>query len=296
MNILVKENIKISKSLKNKYVNPPYRGNLKCAILDWSGTTIDPHVLAPAIVFCDVFKMAGVPITMQEARKPMGLRKDLHIAEILKNPDVKHRWISKKGYKPTQKNIDMLFKNFVPQQLDCLQEYSKLIPGTVNTVNILRNEYRLKIGSTTGFTKIMVDKLLKDAKKQGYVPDSSVAGDEVENNMGFRPAPFMIYANLVKLGVFPIESVLKVDDTISGIGEGLNAGCWTVGLSNWSNYTNVDSIKQWNKMSKEEQRKRQDHSRYILTHSGAHYVCDDINDLPGIVEDINKRLSNGEKP
>ena len=37
----------------------------------------------------------------------------------------------------------------------------------------------MKIGSTTGFTKSMVDVLLEDAKKQGYVPDASVAGDEV---------------------------------------------------------------------------------------------------------------------
>ena len=37
----------------------------------------------------------------------------------------------------------------------------------------------MKIGSTTGFMKSMVDILLEDAKKQGYVPDASVAGDEV---------------------------------------------------------------------------------------------------------------------
>ena len=39
----------------------------------------------------------------------------------------------------------------------------------------------MKIGCTTGFYKSMVDILLEDAKKQGYVPDASVAGDEVRN-------------------------------------------------------------------------------------------------------------------
>ena len=38
---------------------------------------------------------------------------------------------------------------------------------------------QMKIGSTTGFLKSMVDVLLEDAKKQGYEPDASVAGDEV---------------------------------------------------------------------------------------------------------------------
>jgi len=112
----------------------------------------------------------------------------------------------------------------------------------------------IKIGSTTGFTKSMVDILLREAKKQGYVPDSSVAGDQVINNLGFRPAPFMIYQNLLNLGVYPIESVIKVDDTVSGVGEGLNAGCWAVGIYGYSNYTDVDSLKQWDGMSVEEKK------------------------------------------
>jgi len=51
------------------------------------------HVIAPAVVFYEVFKKHGVPITMKEARLPMGLRKDLHIAKILEIPEVKERWI-----------------------------------------------------------------------------------------------------------------------------------------------------------------------------------------------------------
>lgn len=32
-----------------------YTGPLKAAILDWSGTTADKYVLAPAVVFVEVF-------------------------------------------------------------------------------------------------------------------------------------------------------------------------------------------------------------------------------------------------
>jgi len=59
-----------------------YRGPLQTCILDWSGTTADKYVLAPALAFRQVFEKAGVPITMKEARLPMGLRKDLHIRAI----------------------------------------------------------------------------------------------------------------------------------------------------------------------------------------------------------------------
>jgi len=142
----------------------------------------------------------------------------------------------------------------------------------------------------------MVDVLLLAAKRQGYEPDSSVAGDQVPNNMGFRPAPFMIYQNLCNLGIFPIESVVKVDDTVSGVGEGLNAGCWSVGVAEHSNYTDVDSLPEWEKMTQTEKQKRVQASRDKLNQSGAHYVIDSIVDLPYVVQDINERLSHGEKP
>ena len=50
-----------------------YRGKVKALVLDWSGTTADAYVLAPAIVFVEVFKKQGVEISMEEARGPMGL-------------------------------------------------------------------------------------------------------------------------------------------------------------------------------------------------------------------------------
>lgn len=275
---------------------PRYTGPLQACILDWSGTTADQHVLAPAVVFVEVFNKHGVPISMKEARGPMGLRKDLHIAQILEIPEVRQRWIDTKGEAPSQSTVDALFADFVPMQCECLFKYTDLIPGTAETVQILKNDLNLKIGSTTGFTEVMVDILLADAKKQGYEPDFSCAGDSVPNNMGFRPSPFMVYHNLVHLGVWPVQSVVKVDDTVSGVGEGLSAGCWSVGLSGLSNYTDVDSIQQWAEMSEKEKNERMKHSREILRTSGAHYVADSIRELPAICRDINERLAKGDSP
>jgi len=273
-----------------------FSGPLKAIILDWSGTTADAHVLAPAVVFVDVFEKHGVPISMVEARGPMGLRKDLHIAKILEIPEVRERWTKTKGSAPTSTTVDELFADFVPMQLACLGKYTTLLPGAADTVKTLQNDYKMLVGSTTGFIESMVDVLLADAKKQGYVPNYSVAGDQVENNMGFRPAPFMIYKNMVNLGVYPIESVLKVDDTVSGVGEGVNAGCWSVGVAGLSNYTNVDSEEQWDAMPADEKEDRVQVSRVKLYGSGAHYVIDKISDIIDVVNDVNRRLAAGEKP
>ncbi len=271
-----------------------YTGPLKAAILDWSGTTADKYVLAPAVVFVDVFEKHKVPISMVEAREPMGLRKDLHIAAITKNPDVRKRWKEVYGRYPDQGDVDNMFKDFVPMQLDCLRKYTDLIPGCVESINTLRSEFNMKIGSTTGFLKSMVDILLEEAKKQGYEPDSSVAGDQVIH--GARPNPHMVYKNLDNLGVSPIQSVVKVDDTVSGVGEAMEAGCWGVGVARYSNYMDIDSFEHEKSLSETEMIRRLDKSRDILVKCGAHYVIDSIAELPGVCADINQRLARGDKP
>ena len=271
-----------------------YTGPLRACILDWSGTTADKYVIAPAVVFKEVFEKHGVPITMKESRLPMGLRKDLHIKAITEIPEVKARWKEVHGDYPTQQNIDEMFDDFVPMQINNLGEYSQLIPGVRESVNRLKTEFKLKIGVTTGFTRPMVDVLMESAAAQGFKPDCTVAGDEVEH--GARPAPFMVYKNLDKLNIHPIEAVVKVDDTVGGVGEGLEAGCWTVGVSRYSNYMDIDSLSHENTLSEKEIERRHTVSKEILKKTGAHYVIDTIADLPNVVADINNKLRCGKTP
>ena len=271
-----------------------YTGPLRACILDWSGTTADKYVIAPAVVFKEVFEKHGVPITMKESRLPMGLRKDLHIKAITEIPEVKARWKEVHGDYPTQQNIDEMFADFVPMQINNLGEYSQLIPGVRESVNRLKTEFKLKIGVTTGFTRPMVDVLMESAAAQGFKPDCTVAGDEVEH--GARPAPFMVYKNLDKLNIHPIEAVVKVDDTVGGVGEGLEAGCWTVGVSRYSNYMDIDSLSHENTLSEKEIERRHTASKEILKKTGAHYVIDTIAELPYVVADINNKLQQGKTP
>lgn len=262
--------------------------------MDWSGTTADKYVIAPAVVFVDVFEKHKVPISMKEARLPMGLRKDLHIKAVTEIPEVRERWQSVYGRPPNQEDVDKMFADFVPMQLACLRKYTGLIPGTAEAVNKLRKEFGMKVGCTTGFLRSMVDVLLDDAAKQGYVPDCSVAGDEVVH--GARPKPFMVYRNMDLLDVHPIQAVVKVDDTTSGVGEALEAGCWGVGVAKYSNYMDVDSYEHEKQLSPEEMQRRLNISRDLLRKTGAHYVIDSIAELPEVVHDINQRLGRGETP
>lgn len=231
---------------------------------------------------------------MVESRKPMGLRKDLHIAEITRMPSVCQRWQEVHGRKPTAEDVSEMFKDFVPMQIAVLHKYGTVLPGTVEAVNQLRNELGCKIGITTGFIRSMANVLLAEAKKQGFEPDANVTGDEVEN--GARPKPFMVYKNLDFLDVHPIQSVVKVDDTVKGIGEAQNAGCWGVGVARYSNYMDIDSLEHEEKLTEQDIEARLKKSREILQESGAHYVIDSLVELPEVVADINARLAKGEKP
>lgn len=267
---------------------------LQAAILDWSGTTTDKYVIAPAVVFKDVFNKYGVDITMEEAREPMGLKKDLHIKALTEMPSVKEKWNKVYKRNPTQEDVDNMFEDFVPMQLECLPKYTELLPETIRVVEKLRNNYNLKIGITTGFTRKMVDVLLDASKEQGFVPDVNVAGDEVEN--GARPSPHMVYKNMDLLGVNKNHFVVKVDDTVSGVGEAVNAGCWGVGIARYSNYMNINSYEFEKNLHRDEINKKLIVSRDKLKKSGAHYVIDTLDDLPDVIDDINMRLKNGETP
>lgn len=271
-----------------------YVGPVRACILDWSGTTIDKYVLAPALVFVEVFKKHGVAITMPEARAPMGVRKDMHIKAILEMPEVRAKWKSVHGNFPTQADADKLYGDLVPMQLGVLLKYTELIPECVGAVDTLRKEFGCKIGVTTGFTRSMVNVLLPEAKRQGFVPDADVAGDDVVN--GSRPKPFMLYANLDAMDVPNIQAVVKVDDTTNGVEEALSAGCWGVGVARYSNYMNINSLEEEKCLSEAEIKTRLQRTRDILTKAGAHYVIDTLAELPSVVSDINARLAKGEKP
>ena len=270
-----------------------YRGKVQAVILDWSGTTADAYVVAPAVVFVEVFKRQNVEISMAEARGPMGLRKDLHIKALTEVDEIKERWKSIHGKYPDQTDVDRMFEDFVPIQLDCLRQYTGLLPGVSEVVQRLQKQ-GIKIGSTTGFTRPMVDILEEEAAKQGYRPDASVAGDEVIN--GARPSPHMVYKNLDMLNITPIQSVIKVDDTASGVGEAVNAGCWGVGVSRYSNYMDIDAPEDAEKLSEGEIEKRNEKTKSILHNAGAHYIIDSIADIEPVIDDVNKRLSSGERP
>ncbi len=268
-----------------------YRGPIRCVNLDWAGTTMDFGCMAPAVVFRQVFEKAGVPISLEEARIPMGAHKRVHIGLICEIPSVRRRWIETHGSEPTDDDVGRMFDDFVPMQEACLSEYSQLIPGTLESIAECRKR-GYKIGSTSGYLPGMLAINLADAEKQGYIPDATFGAGDVKRG---RPFPHMVLRNMLELDISPVQSVVKVDDTLTGIEEGLNAGAWGIGLAISGNEVGVQ-LDEWNAFSEEIKQKHRDRIYPTMYQRGAHYVIDGIADLIPCLDDIELRLKRGEKP
>src|SRR3972149_4160684 len=132
----------------------------------------------------------------------------------------------------------------------------------------------------------MMEINLRDAKKQGYEPDSTVCASDVPAG---RPYPYMCLQNIINLQVSPVEACVKIDDTIPGIEEGLNAGMWTIGLAISGNEVGL-SLKGWNALLEAEKQARSTRAYERMRQGGAHYVADTIADVLSCFDDIEARL------
>lgn len=264
---------------------------LRAVVFDWAGTVVDFGSRAPIAAFVRVFADFGVPIAVEEARRPMGLAKRAHIAALGGQPRIALAWKARHGHDFGEADIDRIYQVFEPFSARVVTEHAELIPGTVETVTALRQR-GIRIGSTTGYPRAIMQPLLRLAAGQGYAPDNLVcAGDLAEG----RPSPMMMYRCFLDLGVWPAAACVKVDDTAPGIAEGLSAGCWTVGVSLTGNALGL-SREALAALPADEQARRGGAAAAELSAAGAHYVIDGVGDLLPVIDAIAARLLLGERP
>lgn len=258
---------------------------LKAVVLDWAGTTVDFGSLAPARTLQQAFANEGVELTDADVRRDMGLPKRDHIGKIFLLPKVREAWQRRRGRAPTTADAEEMYQRFIPAQLSCLRDYSVLIPGVLESVKTFRGR-GLKIGSTTGYTRAMLDLLVEMSGKAGYEPDCSLSPEEVGAG---RPEPFMLYECAVRLRVYPLAAIAKVGDTPADIEEGLNAGAWSIGVAGTGNGIGL-SCEEFTALPKDEKQSRLANARSELERAGAHYVVDTLAEVNAVLDDIDARL------
>ena len=261
---------------------------VKLVVFDWAGTTVDYGCIAPLAVFERIFENKNIHLTREEILKPMGMGKRDHIETLLSTEEATRQWKEIYQRDWTQEDIDVMFAQFNTELLNVLTNYCTPIDGVLETIAKLR-EMGLIIGSTTGYTREMMDIVEKGAKEQGYAPDYTVTSDMTE---GYgRPYPYMLYENMKHFGVSPVSSVVKVGDTAADIKEGKNAGAWSIGIIEGSSAANM-TLEMAATLSEEEREARFAHAESILKNAGADYVIRTIRELPQAIEEINQKMAN----
>ncbi|MCV6595660.1 MAG: phosphonoacetaldehyde hydrolase [Mangrovicoccus sp.] len=253
----------------------------KAAVFDWAGTTVDFGSFAPMGVFVKAFETFGITATIAEARGPMGSAKWDHIRAMMDMPEIAAQWQEKYGAAPTDGDVDKVYEIFVPMNEEVVADFATLVPGCKDAIDTLRAK-GLKIGSTTGYTRSIMERVLPVAAEQGYAPDNLICADDLPEG---RPGPLGMYQCMVDLVAYPPAAIIKVDDTEPGIKEGVAAGCVTVGVALSGNAVGK-TPQELAALSADEIAALRESASAILREAGAHYVIDTVADLPALIETL----------
>ena len=254
---------------------------IQLVIFDWAGTTIDFGSCAPAMAFRKVFAAHGIEATDAQAREPMGFNKREHLVAMLRMEQIAEQWQLKHGRPWDDGDVDQLYADFAPLQLQAIKETSNLVPGLIETIETLRSQ-NIRIGGTTGYFQAAAEAVEKSANNAGFKLDANACADDVPAG---RPAPWMIFRIMEQLQVYPAHRVVKIGDTIADIKAGLAAGCWSVGVCDSSSITGL-SRDEFARLSDQERAERVECTAERFREAGCHAIIQTITETPRLIEQI----------
>ena len=138
----------------------------EAVIFDWAGTTVDFGSMAPVQAFVAAFQRFGITPTVEEVRKPMGMLKWDHVHTMLQMDRISSEWERVHGRAWEKADVDEVYGVSETSILDILKDFAEPKPFVLEAVNQLR-ERGIKIGSTTGYTRQMMEIVTEEAKKRG---------------------------------------------------------------------------------------------------------------------------------
>lgn len=268
-----------------------YTGPVQAVIFDWAGTTLDYGCRAPVAAFQRLFEEESIRASVEESRRPMGAHKRDHIAMMLAMEGIAAQWREIHGTNATHEDIERLYQKSIPMQAEIVLEHGKLVPHLLAAMEMLADRDIL-VGSTTGYSRRIMEGLIGLAADQGYHPESVVCADEVPEG---RPAPWMAVTSAMHMNAYPLESCIKIGDTVADIEEGLNAGMWTIGITLTGNEVGLTE-EEAEGMAEDQLDLLLLRADRKLKAAGAHYVMETLENLEAVVDDIEERLEAGERP
>jgi phosphonatase-like hydrolase len=184
---------------------------LRLVVFDMAGTTVDDRIDGVPLVlgsYDDAFRSRGVEVPMEVLNEQRGRDKWTVIREL--------------GGEDAEE-IYSHFNAALLANADRVRE----VGGASETFRFLRR-HGVEVALNTGFPLEVARGIIDHLgwEREGLI-DAWTCSEAVGRS---RPDPAMIHALMSDLGVGDPATVMKVDDTATGIEEGLNAGAVTIGV------------------------------------------------------------------
>ena len=184
---------------------------LKLVVFDMAGTTVDDRIDGVPLVlrsYDDALRRHGVEVPMEVLNEQRGRDKWTVIREL--------------GGEDAEE-IYTHFKAALLSNADRVRE----VRGASEAFRFLRR-HGVKVALNTGFPREVAAEIIDRLtwERAGLI-DSWTCSEAVGRS---RPDPAMIHALMSSLGVEDPSTVMKIDDTATGLEEGLNAGAVTLGV------------------------------------------------------------------
>jgi phosphonatase-like hydrolase len=181
-------------------------------VLDMAGTTIDDGQ--------QVYRVLG-----ETARAHGAAASDAEIARwhgASKHEALRAMLTSHSGVSPSDAELEAVVADFQTRLSAAYADRPPHpLPGVTEALSALR-EVGVKVALTTGFDRVIVESLLSALGwMDDAVADTVVCGSDVPAG---RPAPYMIFRAMERLGVTDVARVLVAGDTPRDLEAGTNSG------------------------------------------------------------------------
>jgi phosphonatase-like hydrolase len=186
---------------------------IELVVFDMAGTTVhDPGAVNRS--FREALEEFGLPVAAERVNEVMGYPKREAIRRLVDGLPDRQSWLDR---------VEAIHDAFLRRMIDFYKTDPDVaeIPGASAVFKTLKKA-GIRVALNTGFSRDIVDVILRRLAWDTGAIDASVASDEVPRG---RPHPDMIRRLMNQLGVTDPLSVAKVGDTPVDLEEGRQAGC-----------------------------------------------------------------------
>ena len=191
-------------------------GPIELVVFDLAGTTVEDD---GAVLSClvEATTRHGLPGSPEELNALMGMNKR-EVFQLL---------AERTGARPTgdaDRLADEALASFVSCMSASYERSLSPVPGAEEAFVFL-HERGIGVAIDTGFDATIAGLIMTRLRWPERLVDVVVSSSDVPRG---RPAPYMIFRAMERLGVLDVRRVMKIGDSPSDLEEGTNAGCGEV--------------------------------------------------------------------